>query len=92
MRSPLSSRRNNLPDRVAPDEAFVLVVWRTVMVYPFVSQLRFGTQGAYAAIGGATFAKRESMVDERRKVWLTGHLSAISSSLSLCSSVRSPSR
>src|SRR5882724_5883701 len=41
MRSPLSSRRNNRPERVALDEAIVLVAWCTVMVYPFVSQLRF---------------------------------------------------
>src|SRR5262245_23356369 len=36
MRSPLSSRTNNRPERVAPDEAFVLVSWSTVMVFPCV--------------------------------------------------------
>jgi hypothetical protein len=35
MRSPLNSRRNNRPERVAPDEAFVLVSWSTVMVLSF---------------------------------------------------------
>jgi hypothetical protein len=35
MRSPLSSRTNNRPERVAPDEAFVLLVWTTVMVLSF---------------------------------------------------------
>src|ERR1700722_16779198 len=35
MRSPLNSRRNNLPERVTPDEAFILVAWSTVMDCPF---------------------------------------------------------
>src|SRR5262245_44193893 len=34
MRSPLNSRTNNRPERVAPDEAFVFVAWTTVMVSP----------------------------------------------------------
>jgi hypothetical protein len=33
--SPLNSRRNNRAERVAPDEAFVLVAWSTVMVKSF---------------------------------------------------------
>src|SRR6516162_6435356 len=41
MRSPLSSRTNNRPDRVTPDEFFDLVVSDIVMVCPFVSKLRF---------------------------------------------------
>src|SRR6516165_12032314 len=36
MRPAFSSRTNNRPERVAPDEAFVLVSWSTVMVFPFV--------------------------------------------------------
>ena len=47
---------------------------------------------AYAAISGPAFVARDSMAEERRRVWLTGHLSAISNSLSRCSSVRSPSK
>src|SRR5215217_7033257 len=40
IRPPLSSRRNNRADRVALDEGFGLIAWSTVMVCPFVSQLR----------------------------------------------------
>src|SRR3954468_9853147 len=52
MQSPLSSRRNIRPERVAPDEAFVLVAWRTVMVCPFVSQLRLDPLRSPAGAGG----------------------------------------
>src|SRR3954451_8444494 len=52
MQSPLSSRRNIRPERVAPDEAFVLVAWRTVMVCPFVSQLRLDPLRCPAGAGG----------------------------------------
>src|SRR3954462_11854467 len=52
MQSPLSSRRNIRPERVAHDEAFVLVAWRTVMVCPFVSQLRLDPMRSPAGAGG----------------------------------------
>src|SRR6516164_3732712 len=41
MRPAFNSRTNNRPERFAPDEAFVLVSWSTLMACPFVSQLRF---------------------------------------------------
>src|SRR5690348_12285026 len=40
MRSPLSSSRNNRPDRASPDEAFDLVASTTLIVCPSVLQLR----------------------------------------------------
>src|SRR5262245_66386586 len=51
MRSPLSSRTNNRPERVAPDEAFVLVSWSTLMVSPFVSQVRLDQPRRRAELG-----------------------------------------
>src|SRR5262245_64965717 len=39
MRSPLNSRTNSRPVRVAADEAFVFVAWITAMTCPFVSEL-----------------------------------------------------
>src|SRR4029077_17921472 len=34
-----SSRTNNRPEPATPDEAFVLVSWITVMIFPFVCSL-----------------------------------------------------
>src|SRR5262249_49469677 len=51
MRSPLNSRTDNRPERVASDEAFVLVAWSTVMVCPFVSQVRFDHPQRRAGLG-----------------------------------------
>src|SRR6516225_8579900 len=41
MRSPLSSRTKSRPERVTPDAFFDLVASSIVMIFPFVSQLRF---------------------------------------------------
>src|SRR5215471_11243407 len=51
MRSPLNSRRNNRPGRVAPDEASVLAAWKTVMVGPLVSQLLLDPRDAQPGQG-----------------------------------------
>src|SRR5215475_7661621 len=51
MRSPLNSRTNNRPERVASDEAFVLVAWSRVMVCPFVSQVRLDHPRRRAGLG-----------------------------------------
>ena len=37
------------PERVAPDEAFVLVAWRTVMVGPFLGHPFLACDGLYLA-------------------------------------------
>src|SRR6478735_1822128 len=56
------------------------------------SRWRTSHDGPYARVGEGASANFESTMAAWRSVSLTGHLSAISSSFSLCSSVRSPSK
>src|SRR5262249_48254667 len=51
MRSPLNSRTNRRPERVASNEAFVLLAWRTLMAFSFVSQVRFDHPRRRAGLG-----------------------------------------
>src|SRR5215813_1122158 len=53
MRSPLSSRTNNRPERVAPDDAFVLGSWTTLMIDPSVSQLRLKSSRRRPGVGNS---------------------------------------
>src|SRR6516225_2913949 len=53
MRPAFSSRTNSRPERVAPDEALVLVSWSTLMVSPSVSQLRLNSTRRRAGFGNS---------------------------------------
>src|SRR6516225_9139938 len=53
MRPAFSSRTNSRPERVAPDEALVLVSWSTLMVSPSVSQLRRNSPSRRAGFGNS---------------------------------------
>jgi hypothetical protein len=63
MRPPLSSRKNNRPERVESAETFVPLIWGTVMVLPFVSlplEERLYVGRDSVPLGGG-------LVDHRRK-------------------------